>query len=212
MLTPAATLWRIASRPRVVVGAVAEVGEHVLVGRERRLAHPRHAFAAHLAEGHRAAVHPHRHVVAADAGHRARAFGHLGAGVVRAAAAKPRRAVRASSALIVCRLRSLASMIAMRASMRLAMSALTPSFFRRLAIAFAMIAGVRSAFARSSQFSLGFGIDHSPPRRVVVELAEHVRPHVGAPVVELFLQLVLDDLALFLDDEDLLQALARTRA
>ncbi len=41
----------------------------------------------------------------------------------------------------------------------------------------------------------------------LVELAEHVRPHIGAPVVELFLDLVLDDLPLLLDDEDLLKAL-----
>ena len=51
----------------------------------------------------------------------------------------------------------------MRASMRAATSAGTPSFFSRLAIALATIAGDRSALARSSQFSLGFGIDHSPP-------------------------------------------------
>ena len=56
---------------RVVVGAVAQIGEHMLVGRERRLADPGHAFAAHLAEGDGAAVHPHRHVMAADTGQRA---------------------------------------------------------------------------------------------------------------------------------------------
>ena len=77
----------------VEVGAVAEVGEDVLVVRERRLADPGHALAAHLREGAGAAVHPHRHVVAADAGHRARAFGHARAGVVRAAAAEPGRAL-----------------------------------------------------------------------------------------------------------------------
>ncbi|MNL01996.1 hypothetical protein D3C87_1224840 [compost metagenome] len=65
-------------QPRVEVGAVAQVGEHVLVPRERRLADPGHAFAAHLAEGAGAAVHPHGHVVAADAGQRARTLGHVG--------------------------------------------------------------------------------------------------------------------------------------
>ena len=39
-----------------------------------------------------------------------------------------------------------------------------------------------------------------------VELAQHIGAHVFAPVVELLLQLVLDHLALFLDDEDLAQA------
>ena len=65
--------------------------------------------------------------------------------------------------LIDSRLRSFASMIATRASMRAAVSASTPSFFNRLAIALAMIAGVRSACARSSQLLLGLGCDHSPP-------------------------------------------------
>jgi hypothetical protein len=40
----------------------------------------------------------------------------------------------------------------------------------------------------------------------VVELAQHVGAHVGAPVVQLFLELVFDDLALFLHHQDLLQA------
>ena len=60
---------------------------------------------------------------------------------------------------------SLAAITASRASMRAAVSlpsGARPIFFSRFAIAFAMIAGVRSAFARSSQFSLGFGTDHSP--------------------------------------------------
>jgi hypothetical protein len=59
--------------------------------------------------------------------------------------------------------RSRASMVAMRASMRAMMSCETPSFFRRLAMALAMMAGVRSALARSSQFWLGLGMLHSPP-------------------------------------------------
>ena len=80
-------------RAAVEVGAVAQVGEDVLVGGEGRLADPGHAFAAHLRVGAGAAVHPHRHVVAADAGGGARAFGHARAGVVRAAAAEPGNAV-----------------------------------------------------------------------------------------------------------------------
>ena len=61
--------------------------------------------------------------------------------------------------------RSLAVMTAMRSSMRATMSLGTPSFFSRLAMALAMIAGVRSALARSNQFSLGLGRLHSPPDR-----------------------------------------------
>jgi hypothetical protein len=78
---------------RVEVGAVAEVGEHVLLVGERRLADPGRAFRAHVREGRGLAVHPQHHVVAADAGQRARAFRHLGRGIVRAARAEVRRAV-----------------------------------------------------------------------------------------------------------------------
>ena len=73
----------------VKIGAVAQIGKHMLVGRERGLADPGHAFAAHLGEGGGGAVHPGGHVMAANAGHGARTFGHARAGVVRAAAAKP---------------------------------------------------------------------------------------------------------------------------
>ena len=45
------------------------------------------------------------------------------------------------------------------------------------------------------------------PFALLVELADDARADVVAPVVELLLQLVLDDLPLFLDDEDLVQAL-----
>src|SRR6185295_10572451 len=45
------------------------------------------------------------------------------------------------------------------------------------------------------------------PLAVVVELADHARrTHAFFPVVELFLDLVLDDLALLLDHQDLFQA------
>ncbi len=71
----------------------------------------------------------------------------------------------AVSAFSATRARSLASMTAMRSSMRRTMSSGTPSFFRRFATALAMIAGVRSALGRSSQLSPGFGLDHSPPDR-----------------------------------------------
>ena len=63
----------------------------------------------------------------------------------------------------VARLRSLASITASRACMRCSVSASTPSFLRRLAIALAMIAGVRSALERSSVFCVGLGMLHSPP-------------------------------------------------
>ena len=79
----------------VIVGAVAQVGEDVLRIRERRLADPWRAFAAHLGEGRRVAVHPLRHEMAADAGYRAAALRHPGRAVVRAAGAEIGRPVEA---------------------------------------------------------------------------------------------------------------------
>ena len=62
----------------VDVGAVAEVLEHVTAARERRFPDPVGALAAHVRPALGGAVHPLRHVVAADAGVGARAFGHNG--------------------------------------------------------------------------------------------------------------------------------------
>ena len=75
-------------QPRMVVGSVAEIGEYMLFVGERRLADPRRALAAHLGVGCGRAVHPHRHVVAADTRRCPAALGHLGRCVVRAARAE----------------------------------------------------------------------------------------------------------------------------
>ena len=79
-------------RAGMVVGAVADVLEHVVARRERRLADPVGALAAHMGEAERRAVHPLHHVVAADAGIGAAALGHDGRGIVRAAGAEIGRA------------------------------------------------------------------------------------------------------------------------
>ena len=63
----------------VVVGAVAEILENVLALRERRLADPVGAFAAHLRRAFGVALGDGlHHPVAADAGIAARAFGQHG--------------------------------------------------------------------------------------------------------------------------------------
>ena len=62
----------------------------------------------------------------------------------------------------------------------------------------------RRELARGGQQPLAV---RAHPLALLVELADHARAHVVAPVVELLLQLVLDDLALLLDDEDLVQPL-----
>ena len=77
---------RLAHRQQaaVEIGAVTQVGEYVLVVGKGLLADPGHALTAHLGEARGGAVHPNAHEMAANAGHGARALGHLGAGVVRA--------------------------------------------------------------------------------------------------------------------------------
>ena len=77
----------------MVVGAVAEILENVLAIGERRLADPVRALAAHLRVAQGRAVHPLRHVVAADAGIGAHSLRHHGRGVVRAARAEIRNAL-----------------------------------------------------------------------------------------------------------------------
>jgi len=69
----------------VEIGAVAHIGEDVLVAGKVRLADPQHALAAHgdLAVG--GAARDLRHRMAADAGHGAGALRHHGGGRVRAA-------------------------------------------------------------------------------------------------------------------------------
>jgi hypothetical protein len=63
---------------RMVIGAVADVLEHMAARGEARLADPVGALAAHLGEALGGAVHPLDHVVAADARIGAHALGHLG--------------------------------------------------------------------------------------------------------------------------------------
>ena len=70
------------------IGAVTQIGEDMICLGERRLADPRSAFATHLAERLGAAVHPGRHVVAADAGQGPAAVRNPGRRIVRAAGAE----------------------------------------------------------------------------------------------------------------------------
>ena len=60
---------------------------------------------------------------------------------------------------------SLACRIAKCASMRALVSASSPIFCKRRAIARAISAGDRSALERSKVLAVGLGIDHSPPEK-----------------------------------------------
>ena len=78
----------------MIIGAVADILENVLAVGERRLADPVGALAAHVGVAQRRAVHPLRHVMAADARIGAHALGHHGRRIVRAAGAEIGNALR----------------------------------------------------------------------------------------------------------------------
>ena len=185
---------RLADRQRAAmeVGAVAEVLEDVRGLGERRLAGPGHAFAAHVGEGVGAAVHPRHHVMATDAALRARAFRHLGAGVVRAAGAVMRHAREVGA-----RQRQLA-FLAFHPAQHLA---------DVLAVVEALDArGDDAGDARRGELA---GAWQDPFAGFVV-LADDARA-LPVEVVEEFLDLRLDEGVLFLDHQDVLQP-ARERA
>ena len=81
-------------RAGMVVGAVAEILEHVLARGEAGLADPVGALAAHLRIAVGAPIHELRHEMAADAGIGARALGDHGRAIVRAARAEIGDALR----------------------------------------------------------------------------------------------------------------------
>ena len=130
----------------------------------------------------------------ADARERQVAFGHLGRGVVRAARAVISRARRRADAI----------------------ERLLLGFEKGQALLDAL-ADVKALDAlrdhagdlRDRQVGLGGQKPFSArvhPLAFLVELADHARAHVAAPVVQVFLQLVFDDLALFLDHQHFVEA------
>ena len=194
----------------VEIGSVADVGEYMLFRTKGLLPNPGDALAAHLGEAHGAAVHPGRHEVATDTGGRARAFGHLGAGVVRAARAEPRRTFDALEASELEYLH--------RAFLGLQNRQVRVDAREHDAVDAHFLDPMRNGARDDRRRQVGTGAQQRVASRVrdrpfaarvvplhLVELAINIRPHVGAPVVELLLELVFDDLALFLDHQDFLQ-------
>ena len=176
----------------VEIGAVAEIGEDVLLLGEGRDADPRHALAAHMRKRLGGAVHPQRHEVAADAGKGAAAFRHFRRRVVRAARAEIRRAGDGSHRLHLRRL-----------------AAVEPvGLGAEHALDFGIEIEAEKAFGERARKRghAELGGEGEEALVVVVHLADDARTDVVAPVEQHLLDLVLDDLAAFLDDEDLLEA------
>ena len=150
--------------------------------------------------------------MAANASHRARAFGHARAGVVRTTAAKPWCAI-ARGGSSGRRQRALLGLQDADACLH---ARADVTWHTQLVEAFGNGArddGRRQVGLGTQQPVLA-GVGHGPfaARSIallLVELAQHRGPHIGAPVVQLFLDLVLDDLALFFDHQNLLQSLGK---
>jgi hypothetical protein len=189
----------------VEVRAVAEVGEDVLLVRERRLADPRRALRPHVREGGGLAVHPHRHEVAADARRGAAAFGDARGSVVRAAGAEIRLPDRGDAGLGQ---RLLFEVEEGKPFLELASQRRIHVQFRKALRDGAGDHRGRMLVVRRQQPRAGGLAAAAAPLAAVVELADDARrAHAFLPAVELFLDLVLDQLALFLDHQDLFQAL-----
>ena len=170
----------------MIVGAVAEVLEHVLAGGERRFADPVRALAAHLRVAERRAVHPLRHEMAADAGIGAHAFRHHGRGIVRAAGTEIRNALGDVAGLGGDALEFLQPRDARREVV------VAVIFEEPLADADRDLVGVERAF------------DGEQPVARFVALADDDRL-VGA-AVKFFADLDFDQRALLLDDDDEVEA------
>ena len=178
--------------------------------RERRLPHPGDAFGAHVGKRRRFAVHPQHHVVAADAGQRARTFRHLGRGIVRAAGAEERRAVflrigfhadrfqhilfgfQVGDALLHALLDGVAGVVARNAAGDRARDHGRVQFIR----------------GRQQPVAVSRALLVAPLARVV-ELADHARTLAILQVIQFFLQRVFEDLALFFHHEDFIEALGK---
>ena len=193
----------------VKISAIAQVGKNMVLVAERLLAGPWHAFAAHLREANGAAVHPNAHEMATNAGHRTRALGHLGRGVVRTTRAKPRLPIAAGPQRerlhgLFFGLKHRQMGVDLRSGV-----GIDADFFEPFGNG-ARNDGGRQIGIGPQQCALG-RVGHRPfaARHVtlgLVEFAQDVRAHIVAPVVQLFFELVFDDLALFLDHQDLAQA------
>ena len=173
----------------MVIGAVAEILENVVAVGERRLADPVGAFAAHMGVAERRAVHPLRHVMAADARIGAHAFRHHGRRIVRAAGAEIGNALRDVPGLGGDALEFLEPR---HAGDDLVVAVI---FQQPLADADRDLVGIERAF------------DREQPIAVFIALADAERLVRGA--VKLLADLHFEQRALLLDDDDEIEPLGK---
>ena len=191
----------------MVVSAVTQIGEHVLFTGEWRVADPGSAFGAHVREGGGFAIHPQHHVMAADTGQRAATFWYLGRGIVRTTGTEMRNP-------ILGRIRLAADFQYRFFRFEIRHALLDALLDRMAGKVFTDARGNRARDLRRVQFigrwqqpvAVPFARRHAPFAGVV-ELADHAWPHVVAPVVEFFFELIFEYLAFFFDYQNLFQPL-----
>ena len=170
----------------MIVRAVAEILEDVTAGRERRLADPIRALAAHMRVALGRAVHPLRHEMAANAGIGAHALRHAGRGVMWATRAEIRDAHRCIFRIGQHRL------------------CLFQPAYALFEFFVAMIAQDARADRDGDVVRIECGLDREKPVRVLVLFADDHR--LVRCAVELFPHLHFDERALLLDDNDHVEA------
>ena len=176
----------------MVIGAVAQLLEHVVGLGKRCLADPVGTFAAHVGVARHLAIHPERHDVAADPGIGAGAFGQLGGGVVRAAGAevgKPCRDVFGIVGFLSFANGFEAVLHALGAAAFLGQD--TPDLF-----------GDHDGIERHAGREKLFGVQAAR-----AALVPAIDPAAPAVVEDGLLDLDLDQLALFLDHDDQVEPL-----
>ena len=144
--------------------------------------------------------------MAADARHRTRTFGYFGRCVVRAAGAKPRRAFavdREHRQGLLFGLQHRQTCI--NAGGHVGIEA---KLFHARGNCFGYQR--RRQIGVRAQQRVGRWIRHAPLATTmlpgITKLANNVGPHIGTPVVQLFFQLIFNDLALFFNHQNFLQA------
>src|ERR1700746_76776 len=171
------------------VSAVPQIREDMLRVGERRLTDPGSPFPAHLGKGRRRPIHELGEVMAADARQRAAALRNYGGSVMRAARTEIGGAAERHD------------IAAQLPFLRLEKG--EPFGNPRRSVKAGNALGYDSGDLSRYQLA----VRRQYPVAVFVELADDAGANVFTPIIELLLELIFDDGAFFLDDEDFLEPL-----
>ena len=190
---------------RVIVGTVTDIGEHMLLGGEGRVTDPGRALGTHVREGRGRAIHPQGHVVATNTSECATAFGHARGGIVRTARAEVRGTV-------CLRIRAGADFKHRFARLEIS-NALAHTLLDRMTGKVCRDACRNRTrnlrwvqFIRAGQqpFTMA-GAARIAPFTGVIKFTDDAGPHIIAPVIEFFLELIFKQLTFFFHNQNFFQ-------